>query len=375
MSSNIFFGYDSEPEVSRETLFKASRAISSTGLATAISWEELKKSGRLLIGRIFEAIDTANACAFDVSTMNENVLFELGYAIARAKPLMILLDKTDVEAKRRWRDFQLLKTVGYDGWQNSEDIRAAFLRSRPDLEEDTLYDDLIEPELGASISASILYLPTLHNTDAAREIDRRLEFETHRGVRLQTADPTESGLFPLEWYASKSHETSCTIVHFEALRRAKASVHNSRSALVAGLARGLDRPVLMLSEEEYSSPIDYGDYLQSYASARECKLLLDRWLREQNLEPKAGVRSQRVRLASELRTLRFGEPVAENEVDTLSEYFIETSALDEVLATRNSLFIGRKGTGKTANMFQAAARLAEDVRNLVASSNPHRTNT
>jgi hypothetical protein len=72
-----------------------------------------------------------------------------------------------------------------------------------------------------------------------------------------------------------------------------------------------------------------------------------------------------VRLSAELRTLRFGEHVAENEIDTLSEYFIDTSALDDVLAVRNSLFVGRKGTGKTANMLQAAARLAEDVRNLV----------
>jgi nucleoside 2-deoxyribosyltransferase len=61
----------------------------------------------VLVTRILEAIDTSDACAFDVSTFNENVLFELGYAIARAKSLLLLLDKTDDEAKARWRDFQL----------------------------------------------------------------------------------------------------------------------------------------------------------------------------------------------------------------------------------------------------------------------------
>jgi hypothetical protein len=77
-----------------------------------------------------------------------------------------------------------------------------------------------------------------------------------------------------------------------------------------------------------------------------------------------------VRLSTELRTLRFGEHVAENEVDILSEYFLPTAAFDDVISERNTLFIGRKGTGKTANMYQAAARLAEDVRNLVVVIKP-----
>jgi hypothetical protein len=75
-----------------------------------------------------------------------------------------------------------LKAVGYVGWQNLEDIRGAFLDARPDLSESTLYDDLIEPELGASIPASILYVPTFHSTEPARLIDRRLDYEKRRGV-------------------------------------------------------------------------------------------------------------------------------------------------------------------------------------------------
>jgi hypothetical protein len=79
---------------------------------------------------------------------------------------------------------------------------------------------------------------------------------------------------------------------------------------------------------------------------------------------------RRLRLVTELRGLRFGEPVAENESDLLSEYFVETAAFDEVLGSRNTLFVGRKGAGKTANMMQAAARLREDARNLVIVIKP-----
>ncbi|HVE90926.1 MAG TPA: hypothetical protein VNE62_01305, partial [Actinomycetota bacterium] len=97
---------------------------------------------------------------------------------------------------------------------------------------------------------------------------------------------------------------------------------------------------------------------------------VDQWLRDQNLQPRSGARAPRIRLATELRTLRFGEHVAENEIESLSDYFVETSAFDDVLSVRNTLFVGRKGTGKTANMLQAAARLSEDPRNLTVVIKP-----
>jgi hypothetical protein len=370
VTGTLFFGYASRPEVNRETLHTATKEIASSGVISAVSWEDLGVSGRFVVKRIVEAIDQASACAFDITTLNENVLFELGYAIARAKPVWILLDQTDVEAKQRWHQFQLLKSVGYVGWSNAEEIKANFLSRRPDLDDKTLYDDLIEPDLGVHVPASLFYLPAFHNTEPARLIDRRLKLEQARGVRLTLADPTESALNPLPWYASKVYESDCTLVHFEAPRRELATLHNARSALVAGLARGLDRQVLMLAEEDYSAPLDYEDLLRVYRSARECEAVVDSWLREVNLEPRGGSRTPRVRLAAELRTLRFGEHVAENELDTLSDYFLATASFEDVIADRNALYVGRKGTGKTANMLQAAARLSEDARNLVVVIKP-----
>jgi hypothetical protein len=366
----MLFGYASTPPINRETLHEASRLIQSTTLIDAVSWEDLKIGGRVVIRKIFDAIDAATLCAFDVSTLNENVLFELGYAIAKDKPVWILLDRTDTTARDKWRQFELLTGVGYFGWANAEDIRASFIKDRPDLAEKTLYDDLIEPNLPQTTPGSLLYMPSYNTTEPARRIDRRLEQERQRGVRLFVADPRESSLNPLQWYASKAFETDATIVHFDAQRRELAGLHNSRSALIAGLVCGFDRPLLMLAEEDYSAPFDYDKLLVVYQSSRECGLTVDAFLRERNLQPRPSARAPRVKLATELRGLRFGEHVAENEIDLLSNYFVQTAAFDDVISNRNALFVGRKGTGKTANMYQAAARLAEDVRNLVVVIKP-----
>lgn len=371
MTPQLFLGYSSKPEVTRDTLQTAAREIGIEGNHNVISWEDLAVSGRLIIGRILETITDSSACIFDVSNLNQNVLFELGFAIGKAKPVMVLLDKTDSEAKRNWLEFQLLNSVGYVLWENSLDIKAQFLQTRPDRAERTLYDDLIENDtIGPFIPGSIFYVQPYHNTEPARRIERRLKRETARGVQIFYSDPTESAINPFSWYAAKAYESACTIVHFESQRRELASLHNPRSALVAGFAFGLGRPLLMLAEHDYMAPVDYGDLLRTYSSASQAETRLEEWLGLQDIEPPKNLAAPSLRLATELRSLRFGEHVAENEADHLNDYFVPTRSFDDVIADRSTLFVGRKGTGKTANMLQAAEHLSSDARNLVVVIKP-----
>lgn len=284
--------------------------------------------------------------------------------------MWLLLDTTDAEASGRWRQFRLLSSVGHQGWTNSDDIKTGFIRDQPHLAATTLYDDLIEPNLTPEVEGSLFYLPSFHATEASKRLGRRLDFESRRGIRLISADSTESALNSLAWYAQKVYETAGTIAHFVAHWRTLAWLHNARAALVAGLAAGFERPVLLLAEEDYSPPLDYRDMLHTYASASQCEEYASNWLGKLGLEPQRDIGGRRLKRVTRLRGLRFGEHVAENESDVLADYFIETAAFDDVLASRNTLFVGRKGSGKTANMLQAAACLREDARNLVIVINP-----
>jgi hypothetical protein len=366
----LFLGYGSSPALSRETLHTASKAITDTGLAEAQSWEDMAIAGRLVIRTVLDHIDRSDVAAFDVSTLNENVLFELGYAIARAKKIWLLMDRTDTEVKSKWQQFRLLSSVGYSGWANSEEITRSFLQARPDLASSTLYDDLIEPNLSPEIGNSIFYIPSFHVTEASRAIAHHLDQEVRRGIRLLSADPTESALDSLAWYAQKAYETSGTIAHFVAYRREMAWLHNARAALVVGLAAGFERPVLLLAEDDYNKPLDYQDLLRGYTSAVQCQGYVSAWVESLGLSPQGHTANRRVRRITELRGLRFGEHVAENESDLLANYFVDTAQFDDVLSSKNTLFVGRKGAGKTANMLLAASRLREDARNLVIVIKP-----
>lgn len=361
----------------RETLHNAARLIDrSVPEVTCSTWESLKVGGKLVITPILAAIDGARVAVFEVTELNENVMFELGYAIGSKSAVWLLRDPTEKHASPKWDKMRTLTTVGFSPYANSEHIKVAFIKDRPDLQNYTIYEDVIEPSLEPRSTPALFYIRSLHETEAASALTRRVHEEERQGLRVITADPNESAVLPLAWYAQQIYAASGVVVHFESPKRQDAEVHNARCALIAGLAKGMGQPLLMLAQEEYLSPVDYRDLLYIYGTARYCVSHTDGWL-TRVLEPayqeiRAGkVRASRLQLSTELKSLRFGDHVAENEADVLTEYFLETPAFDEVIARKTTVFVGRKGAGKSANFLQAAERLRQDKRHLVCEIKPY----
>ena len=91
-----FFAYSSTPEYCGEFIEAAILKINESykGISELKSWKPLEISGKLVINEILKAIDESDFFCADLTGMNDNVLFELGYAIAQKKPIWILLDKS-----------------------------------------------------------------------------------------------------------------------------------------------------------------------------------------------------------------------------------------------------------------------------------------
>jgi hypothetical protein len=376
MPGSAFFGFPSEPHSRVDAVIAAVARLGESGLIAAVPWTHLQNRGRVVIDAITDAIDACSLAAFDVTDLNTNVWFEVGYAIGHAKRVWLMRDDTDVAARRDWQRLKLLTTIGYTPFVNSEDIVADFMRTRPDQIERTIYETAIVGSLEPAHRATILYVPSLHETEAGRLLTRRLNRERDQGLSMTVDDPDEAAVRPLAWYAQQIYSSVATVVHFTSPRRSGANVHNARCSLVAGLARGMDRPLFMLADTDFAPPIDYRDFLFVYGTANSAVRELDEWLdRYRDLlappEPTPTTSTTHRRLDVELRSLRLGDPVAENEAEALPEYFVETAAYDEVIERKTAIFVGRKGTGKTANMLTAANDLAADRRNVVVVVKPH----
>jgi hypothetical protein len=97
------------------------------------SWTSLAVSGRPIIGTICEQIQSSDLLIADITNLNPNVLFELGYAITQRKRLWLIFNPRVAGAKTLFDRFQLLTTVGYTPYSSSHEIVSNFYRDQPYL--------------------------------------------------------------------------------------------------------------------------------------------------------------------------------------------------------------------------------------------------
>lgn len=324
--------------------------------------------GRLVLNQVTSAIDQADIVCCELGNLNANVLFETGYAIAKQKAVYVLLDTSDNEAKHRWNQFGLLSSIGYIGYTNSGNIKSRILGAISELQ--ALWGDIVPPTLPIQLPRSIFYLPLNHVTDASRVLTRRLDAAKRSDWHVDVADTSEIGAAPLSWYLPHILASTAAVIHLSAPRRNNSLIHNARAALVAGIVYGLDRQLLIAAEDGYEVPFDYQDILQLHTTGKNLGQIFDSWFSKLKPAVQSSTQARRTDLPTALQQLNFYEYVAEQESETLDEYFVKTSEYKAVLSSRSVLFVGRKGVGKTANMLQAAATLGEDRRNLVCVIKP-----
>ena len=375
MSNSIrgFFAYPSQPASIPEIVKSAVHEINKSQECHIKTWQECAISGKVIIDVICREIDDAGLFIADLTGANPNVLFELGYAIGKQKRVWLLLDTSIEDSKTLFDQLRILTTVGYSPYSNAQNIIDEFYSQQPwtDL-HDSSFARSIEPALGRREGMRLLYLKNQHETEASTLLSRMVDALR---IPITISDPRESSVQALVWYGTKIWCAPGVIAHLSGVSRRGSRLHNSRYAFVSGLAHGFQKPLLMLAEADYSTPIDYRDILRHYKTPSECEMIGQRWLEEVSSEyarvrRETGEYAKKLALAADLRSLNLGEYLAENEEDTLDEYFIETQAFLRVMKGQHSVVVGNKGSGKTANLFMAAKRLSADKRNLVCVIKP-----
>jgi hypothetical protein len=367
-SDNVtcFVAYPSNPPDRAESIEEAIQRIKDGKAVDILGWKDLRITGRLIISAICDAIGSKDLFIADLTGLNSNVLFELGYALVNRKRLWLLLNTSIEKAKTEFDRFGLLTTIYYQHFNSSEDIEKAFYTDLPfqDL-DNVLYDELLQASGTPNMPDALLYIKPDINTDAVRRITRRVNSGPMRSV---IDDPSEMPTQPLSWYAQQVDSSFAVVTHFLAEDHEGYRVHNAKHALVSGMAFGLGRPLLMLAHAPYSSPLDYKDLLRVHDTARKAEAIFDNWLAPNlyayEARIKAAQRKQaQQRVRGELRSIAIGDPIAENESESVTEYFVPTAAYTEALESTHSIFIGRKGAGKTATLYKLSSELGADPRN------------
>lgn len=368
--AKAFAAYPSQPPMLPETIRHAIETINATKRVHIRSWEELSVTGKAIIDTILSEIDNSSVLLTDLTGLNPNVLFETGYAIAKGKHIWPTLDSS--RPPTDFTEFRLLTTIGYQGYTNSTDIARAYMQSAP-------HESSSAPLLESLMQAvnpghpTLLYLKSNHDSDASVRITKQL---ADNPIQVVTDDPKEAPYQTLAWYAQQAYLADAVVCHLAAPERSGAKLRNARHALVAGMGYAWGKNILLLCEGDNLSPLDYRDLAIHYQTATAAERSAERWLtphreRWQQARKEKQSRSTSIRLSVELKGLDLGEYIAENEGDRLVDgYFVETSQYHEALSGSHTIFVGRKGSGKSATFLQLGAKLRQDARSVLSIVKP-----
>ena len=361
-----FFAFPSSESLV-ETVEEAIAVINHTHTIEITSWRALRVSGKTVITEICRAIEESEVFLADLTYLNPNVLFELGYAIARNKRICIFLDPSIERSKNDFGRFNL-STLGYSPYSNSEELVSKYFKESPheNIGETILAESQLDMESNPSQQNGMLYLKSPVDTQASVRLSHRISKSPIEPLVVD--DPQEIRMQLHSWYVKEAFKCNSLVGHVLSNEQTGYQLHNCKVSFAAGLAHGFGKNVLILAHEPYENPFDYRHLLLTHRTATECDKHINWWLetREQDYLQKQRqevVLTRRQQTLTELQSIVIGDYVAEREIETLSDYFVDTAAYRDALRTHYSIFIGRKGTGKTAILYQLSNELAKDRRN------------
>lgn len=354
LGSDGLFLYPSEPEILASTVEESVKTLNSlTGEQVWHSWKQLDIPGQIIFCEICKALRFTKIVVADVTTLNFNLMFEIGYAIGLGLPVMPIRDTSYVRDSKVFDELGLLDTLGYIDYANSTALAEAVGDRIGDVSPFQNY-----PALN---SEQPLYL--VRSRIQSEGMIKLMSVLKKSGLFFRTFDPRETSRLSLH----EAYKEICTsygaIAHLVDSNRIGALAHNARCAFLAGMAMAMEKHTLMLQESRTKQPIDYRDVVRTYTKATDIPDLVIPLIKsvvEMLQEKRFIATALPLKL---LERIDLGDLAAENEIGALRSYFVPTGQYNEAKRGRARLVVGRKGSGKTAIFY--------GIRNTYKPSHDH----
>lgn len=120
---------------------------------------------------------------------------------------------------------------------------------------------------------------------------------------------------------------------------------------VSGLAMALEIPTLIIHPIDFTPPLDVRDLTKMYHQPDDIKDVIQAFSLEIT-DFSQQMPSTVLSTSTILTKLSIGDPTAENEMTTLSDYYLATDEYQRASRGEVNLVVGRKGSGKTALFVQ-----------------------
>jgi len=327
-----------------------------------LPWPKVPNIGLRLDDQIRQRIDAATHLVADITIPNFNVYYEIGFAIARGKPIIPTLNETLHDAKREVGKLGLFDVIGYLTYSNSAELETK-------IQEINITPLLSEYAKDLDYQQPLFLLQSLAKTDFQIEIASAIK---KARVFFRSYDPAEVSRFSATDGISFVSASSGVIIPLVSSIVVDADRHNLRAAYLAGLAHGLQRKTLIIQLNDSPAPADYRAHIESVRHPTAVAEKVTHFARDAllYLQEVGRPRIRRRQEQPKIARLSLGASAAENEFRQLEDYFIQTFQFRRALDGRGKIVVGRKGSGKTAIFFQVRDAKRQDRRNFVVDLKP-----
>lgn len=355
-----FLAYPNSPPELGATI-EAARMLADDRLTdwSIRSWAQNDIAGYFLSDKIFSGIDEASLLIADITYLNFNVVYEIGYAIGAGKRVFLIKSRAiqgDIDIANQVGIFD---TLGWKDYANATELSAL-------LSGIQSVAPLALPTKLNTNAPLYLLLPREKTDDEIRLISRVKKSR----IRFRSFDPEESGRLAAPRAIEAVGTSIGVIVPFLPPNRVRAQIHNLRAAFVAGLAVGMDKLYLFLQRGEAPIPLDYRDFVKTFYTLSQLDTHIADFVPdvyERMTSVFDPTPSQKNNL---LARVSLGASAAENEFSELGQYYLRTEEFERVLRGEVQVVVGRKGSGKTALFGQLRDILRRDRQRLVLDLKP-----
>jgi hypothetical protein len=373
----IFFAYENGHQENRDAISRATQDYNThQGTYEVVLWEDLKKSGNVIGSKIFDAIKKCEVFACDLTYLNHNVFFELGYAVACNKKLKIFLNPNIKNAQKNYSDLKILRNIQYTTFSTSKEISGEFQQR---ISSGSLQIKDIIPSFGnENLENDIFFINIKNKNQAAMDLEEYLLLIEN--IKCILNNENEIAYQPLVWYLNSIIKSKIVILHLVGKDKADYEAINAEYSLYAGIALGLGKKVLLVAPSPFSAPIDYSDILIDYSSSDDCLDKIEKWLKtcfselKNNKEMNIKKADTVDKIEQELNLLKLGigYGVAEQEELSSAENFVVIDPYNESLNPNRKkiVIIGRKGSGKSEIFLRLSEIFVSDRNNFIVVIKP-----
>ncbi len=355
-----FYAYPSMPYELGSTIRATVEELRKYTLNPEIElWEESDIFGNFIPGNVRSSIRESDFLLADITELNYNVTFEIGYAIGLGKKVL-LTKNSSFRDSHKHEALGLFDTIGRKSYQNSKEL-LQILRGIKDIENKSY------PNIPPRTDSPLYIIEPKFKNDQIIGLIARIK---KTGLKFRSFDPQESIRLSCLDAIEEVNRSFGVLLYFLNELQEDYLFHNHRACFLAGLTLGLEKEIVIFQFDDSSIPMDLRDIVFPARHPKDVQEKVHDFASTitQKLQEKRPIFTSTS--SNVLGNINLGASSAENELSDLGSYYLQTDEFKRTKRGEVRIVVGRKGAGKTAIFSQTKEFTTQFSKNLVLDLKP-----